>query len=355
MARRMHRYIAATVLQAVAAVLICLLALVTLFTLVDELRDLTPGYTLRHALLYVLLSTPRRVYELLPYGVFLGVLVGLGTMASREEITVLRAAGVSVSRLFASVAAPALLLLALNQGLGEFVAPPAEAAGASLKLNVQRGDASGDIDSAYWLREGNLYTHIERFAANGELVGVHQFLWRDGALALSRYARRGRYDSRAGHWRLADVVETRIEADSTRVTSYASLHWRAAAEPVVFSAKALFEPARLSFADLAFQIEYLRREGLDATPYLVAFWSKVLQPAAVLGLVLLAVGFVIGPLREAGMGVRLTVGIAVGLIFKYLLDLFAPASLVFGIPPWLAMALPVLVCWAAGGALLRRV
>ena len=354
MGGRMDRYVAATVLQAVAVVLLCLMTLVTLFTVVDELRDLTPGYGARHALLYVLYSTPRRLYELMPYGVFLGALVGLGIMAGREEITVLRAAGVSVLRLFGSVAVPMLALLALNQALGEFVAPQGEAAGSSLKLNVQRGDASGTIDSAYWHREGDLYTNIDGFAANGDLVGVHQFLWRDGELGLSRYAQRGVYVAEANHWRLVDVVETRFDADATQVKHHAALLWRTEAEPALFSAKALFEPAKLSFADLRFRIDYLRRERLDATRYQVAFWSKALQPAAVLGLVLLAVGFVIGPLREVGMGVRLTVGIAVGLIFKYLLDLFAPVSIVFGVPPWLAMAIPVAICWVAGGLLVRR-
>ena len=108
----------------------------------------------------------------------------------------------------------------------------------------------------------------------------------------------------------------------------------------MLSARALFEPGKLSFADLRSHIGYLTREGLDATRYEVWFWRKALQPFAVLGLVLLAVAFVVGPLRETGMGARLTVGIAIGLGVKYLLDMFAPMSVVFGIPPWLSMLLP---------------
>ena len=59
-------------------------------------------------------------------------------------------------------------------------------------------------------------------------------------------------------------------------------------------------------------------------------------------------------MREAGLGARLAVGIAVGLAFKYLIDLFGPVSVVFAIPPWLAMLVPVVVCWLAGGLLIRR-
>ena len=93
---------------------------------------------------------------------------------------------------------------------------------------------------------------------------------------------------------------------------------------------------------------------MAATRYEVAFWSKLLQPAAVLGLVLVTLGFVVGPLRESGLGARLAVGIAIALGFKYVIDLFGPISLVFGIPPWLAMLVPVAGCWLAGAVLIRR-
>ncbi len=350
----MDRYVAATVLQAVGVVLICLVTVVTLFTLVDELRDITPGYSEQHALLYVLYSTPRRAYELLPYAVFIGALVGLGMMASQEELTVFRAAGASVLRLFGAVAAPALLLLLGNQALGEFVAPAGEAAAATLKLRVQRG-GQGYIHAAQWHREGDLYTSVEGYGEDGKLVGVRQFRFTDGELRVSRYAEAATFRPMTGDWLLEDVVETRLRPSATSVRRYESLPWRSDANPQTLSAKALFDPAKLSFADLAYQIDYLQREGLAATRYQVSFWNKALQPVAVLGLVLLAVGFVIGPLREVGMGARLAVGVAVGLAFKYLLDVFAPMSIVFGIPPWLAMSVPVAGCWLAGVVAIRRI
>lgn len=351
---QMDRYVAATVLKAVALVMLCLLTVVTLFTVIEELRDVTPGYTNQQALLYVLYSTPRRLYELMPYGVFMGALVGLGVLGSNAEITVLRAAGVSVARLFGAVAVPALIVLVGNQALGEFVAPAGEAAGSSLKLHAQRGSGDIYINAAYWHREGGLYTSIDGYGRNGDLIGVEQYAFEAGRLRLVRRAERATFLADEDHWLLQDVVETRLEPSSTTVSRRETLPWRSETDPELLSAKALFDPAKLSFADLRFQIRYLQREGLDATRYQVAFWSKALQGVAVLGLVLLAVGFVVGPLREAGLGVRLTVGIAVGLALKYLMDLFGPMSIVFAIPPWLALSVPVAICWLAGTMLARR-
>ena len=364
----MDRYIAATVLKAVGGVLACLLALMTLFTAADELRDQTPGYGAQSALLYVLYSTPRRLCEVAPYGVFVGALVGLGVLAGREELTVLRAAGVSVLRLFASVAAPSLLLLVGSLGVGEFVAPRGEALASTLKLRALRGRSDDAIASEHWHREGSRYTFVDGYAADGSLLGVQQYeLAADGQLAFSRRAARAVHqtDSEGNEsWLLYDVAETRLPLartasnengpPRTEIRRYETLAWHTDAGPQRLGTSAMFDPAKLSLAALRSQIDHLVAEGLDATRYEVAFWRKALEPAAVLGLVLLAVGCVLGPLREAGMGARLAVGVAAGLAFKYLLDLLAPMSTVFGLPPWLGMALPVAVCWAAAWMQVKR-
>ena len=106
----MDRYIGRTVVLTSAVVLLAFVGLTTVFNLVDELRGESGDYQFAEALWYVTLTTPRRIYELLPYVVFLGALIGLGSLASHSEIVVLRSAGVSVQRIFVSVAFPAFAL-----------------------------------------------------------------------------------------------------------------------------------------------------------------------------------------------------------------------------------------------------
>lgn len=340
-------------LLATAAVGACLLTVVTLFTAMDEVRDATPGYTPRHALLYLWHSTPRRIYDLMPYAVFVGVLAGFGVLARNGEITVLRAAGVSPARLFAAAAGPALVALLLNTTLGEFVAPAADVRAAAVKLRTAQGGTYKATNS--WHRRGGLFTNIGGYDQEGRLVDVRQYVVDNGRLRLSRRAETGTLDGNEGHWQLRDVVETRIDGQATQVKRQARGLWRSRADPGTFTSQAFVDPTRLSLVDLGARVRQMRAEGLDATVYQVAFWTKALQPCAVLGLVLLAVGFVIGPLREVGMGTRLSVGITVGLAFKYLVDVFGPVSIVFAVPPSLAMSAPVAACWLAGALLIRRV
>ena len=79
-----------------------------------------------------------------------------------------------------------------------------------------------------------------------------------------------------------------------------------------------------------------------------------MQPGAILGLTLLALCFILGPLREVSMGTRLAVGTLTGLGFKYLEDIFGPMSMVYQVPAAAGVAAPILICWLVALVLLRR-
>ena len=146
-----------------------------------------------------------------------------------------------------------------------------------------------------------------------------------------------------------EVVEGRAKVDA-----FGQLAWTGHLDPALLSERALVDAGKLSLNNLPRQIRYLEREGLDAGGHRLAFWSKCLQPAAILGLAMLALAFVLGPLREVGARVRVSVGVIVGLCFKYLQDLFAPMSAVYELPAPLAVGLPIALCWAAALWGIRR-
>ena len=97
------RYIAKTLLVAIAAVFVCAVSLTGVFALIDEAGGVDQNYTFVNAAAYVLYNLPSQMYELVPFVVFIGSLIGLGTLSTHAELTVLRAAGVSLSRLFIPV------------------------------------------------------------------------------------------------------------------------------------------------------------------------------------------------------------------------------------------------------------
>lgn len=359
----LSRYLIRSVLGGIGLVLIAFLGLVSVFTLIEELGEDDAGYSALAALQYVALTLPRRAYELLPYAAFIGALLGLGQLASHSELIVMRASGYSTSRIFGAVCIPAGLLLAFGFVLGEYIAPVTEQRATSLKaIAVQSSNDTLYIDGGHWYREGGLYVNVDGIANSGELRTVVIYELADDASLISIkraesavYAPQQAAGATVHVWLLANVSETLFLPGANRLQTYPQYEWHSNADPRLLSARALLEPQRMSLSDLFYQVDYMQREGLTPVRYQLALWSKLLQPLAVIGLCLLALSFIMGPLREVGLGVRLSVGVIVGLLFKYLQDLFGPLAMVYGMPAWLGVLIPIAVCWALGIIGFRRI
>ncbi|AKN28181.1 hypothetical protein AB691_3313 [Stutzerimonas stutzeri] len=123
---KLDRYIGIHVFLAILTVLGIIVGLALLFAFIDELGDVQGNYGLGDALQYVLLTSPRRLYDMLPMAALIGCLIGLGTLASSSELTIMRAAGVSLGRIVLSVMKPMLVLLVAGILIGEYVAPLTE-------------------------------------------------------------------------------------------------------------------------------------------------------------------------------------------------------------------------------------
>lgn len=114
-------------------------------------------------------------------------------------------------------------------------------------------------------------------------------------------------------------------------------------------------PDRQSMSGLYRFAQFFDAEGLDSTEYFLAFWKKMLQPFATIALVILAISFVFGPLRESTMGMRVFIAVAIGLGFTIVQRTMEPVSLLYGFSPFWAVLLPILVALICGLGLLRRV
>src|SRR5690606_24164349 len=168
---RLDRYIGRQVFMSILAVLGVLWGLSLLFALIDELGFMRGTFGVPQVLEYVLLTSPRRLYELLPMGALIGCLIGLGTLASSSELTVMRASGVPLVRIVGAVMAPMLLLMALGLALSEFVMPKTEVL-ADFKRDMARNGGQAMTSKGLWHREGGQYVHINAARSDGVMLGI---------------------------------------------------------------------------------------------------------------------------------------------------------------------------------------
>jgi lipopolysaccharide export system permease protein len=349
---KLDRYIGRSVILAILSVLGVILGLALLFAFIDELGDLDESYTLFEALWYVLLTAPRRLYEMLPMAALIGCLIGLGALASSSELTVMRAAGVSVGRIVWAVMKPMLVVMVCGVLIGEYVAPWSENIAQADRALAQGGDSAQSAKRGLWHRLGQVYVHINVVQARGSLLGVTRYRFDDARHLLSAsFAREANFEG--DHWLLRDITTTQFGTDSTSVVTAPEERWDIQLTPQLLSTVVL-EPDALSVSGLWSYIHYLAEQGLANGRYWLAFWTKVLQPLVTAALVLMAISFIFGPLRSVTLGQRIFTGVLVGFVFRIAQDLLGPSSLVFGFSPLLAVALPAAVCALAGAWLLRR-
>jgi hypothetical protein len=95
----LERYIAVATVKALGVVSAGLTSLFSLLEFVDQLHDVGKGhYRLIDALVYVLLTAPARILQLMPAAMLFACLFALGALATRGELTAMRAGGLSPRR-----------------------------------------------------------------------------------------------------------------------------------------------------------------------------------------------------------------------------------------------------------------
>ena len=350
--RLLDRHIGKTVLLSVLAVALIIVGLDLLFAYIGELDELEGDYDALQALLYVGLTAPRRLYELLPMAVLVGCLIGLGTLASNSELTVMRASGVSIGRIMVSVLKPLLVLMLAGVLLGEYAAPYTENLADSRRA-VAMGSGSAVKSKGLWHREGNDFIHINALHPNGTLHGVTRYRFDDERrLIEASFARQAHVEN--DHWLLEGVSATLFEADGrSHVEQHEQQRWDVGLSPRLLRI-ILLEPDVLPLPGIWHYQQYLAEQGLNNSQYRLAFWKKLMQPVTTAALVFVAISFIFGPLRSVTLGQRVFTGVLVGFSFRIIQDLLGPSSLVFGFSPLIAVLLPIMILIVMGVWLMRR-
>lgn len=342
----LDRYLAGTVIRGALLALLVLASLSAFFTLLAELGDLRNDYDLAKASLYVLLTLPRRIYEMFPTAVLLGALMSLGALAANSELMVMRAAGMSVARISLAVLQAGLFLALLAGLLGEVVAPPGEKYAQAMRSAALTGYITLQSDNGFWARDGNNFVQIQRVLPGAQLQNITIYEL-DEKLRLRSliHAQSGSYVD--GRWELEDIAQSRIEADGVTTRALDSAQWQSLLKPELLEVLAV-KPEDLAASALSRYVNYLEENNLSSDRYRLAFWVKVVTPFSTLVMLLIAIPFVFGSLRSAHAGTRVLVGVLLGMGFYLLNQALNHVSLVYGLPPLLSALAPTVV-FAAGG------
>ncbi|MBI1424413.1 MAG: LPS export ABC transporter permease LptG [Gammaproteobacteria bacterium] len=349
----LDRYIGRAVLNGVLGATMVMMTLDTLITFAGETGAIGHAkYTIWYAIGYVLLSMPQELYQYFPMIALLGTMFGLGMLASHSELIAMRAAGLSVARISYAVLKTGLILAAFVIFIGEVIAPPAIQYAKLKRVSAMNEKISLNTDYGLWARDGGTYIHVRRVESDGHLVGVNLYIFDDNQHLQQTVSAAGA-QYKDDHWELQRVNVQTISPDGLKNTYSETMQWQSLLNPEVVNVVSV-TPENLSAWKLHGYIDYLKENQLDASRYKLTFWTKVASPLTIAVMILLAVPFVFGSLRDAGMGKRIVIGFMLGLGFYLFNTLSGQIGLVYRLPAFLAATLPTLSVMVVAVFLLYR-
>jgi lipopolysaccharide export system permease protein len=352
----LNQYIQKSVLQSILLAVFVLLGVQIFLVFIEQLADIGVGnYHWVQASQYVFLTLPFYLFQFFPMAALLGSLWGLGSLAARSELIVMRSAGFSVWQIIMSVLQGAFFLIVIAAIIGEGLGPYMMRIANLNKIIAKTQLQALPTDKGLWVRDQNAFIYIEKNRLGVALEGITQYTF-DSRNRLDKvsYAEKG--DFKQSHWWLKNVSETQFdyETERTHTSKIDKMLWSVTLHPEWVSMTQVNVDV-MSLPQLKSFVDYRKQNGLSYNYYQLLFWQRAMQPMMSLLMILLAVPFILGPLRSVTMGFRLMVGTVIGFLFYVVNQFLGIGSLVYGIPPMMGAILPCIIFLFFGMILIYRI
>jgi len=353
--RTLERYLARQIYGAVGFVLAGFLALFAFFDLIGELKDLGLGaYQLQQIFTVVALWIPAHAYELFPVAVLIGTLYVLAHLSSNSEYVVMRASGLSPARAGAVLAKVGLTFVALTFATGEWIAPYTEAMAQQTRMRAMSSLIGQNLQSGLWFKDDRSFINVAQAREANLLQGVRIYEF-DSAyrLRVVSQAEEAEYQG-DGLWRLREVAQTRFDAPvpgsktglaDPATARFGEAAWRSAVTPDLLSVL-IVAPDRMSAWKLYHYTRHLAENKQKTQRYEIALWKKLFYPLATLVMMALALPFAYLQSRSGMVGVKVFLGVMLGIVFHMLNSLFSHVGLLQQWPPVMAAAVPSVLFFA---------
>lgn len=336
------KYLTREITSSILLMILALLAMFSFFDLIQELDSINKGgYGLNNMLLFVLLSAPGHVYEIVPVAVLIGALYALAQFGRNSELVVLRTSGVPIWQLATLLIRVGLIFALLTFLVGELVTPVSEKTAQRLKLKATDTVVAQDFRSGLWVKDGNSFVNVEDVLPDAGLLNIHIYEFDPNFhLRIISTAKSGNFDQ--GRWDLKEVTQTNFDGDNVQSKFFPQAYWKSLIRPELLNIL-LVVPEKMSAWNLYFYIQHLSENKQKTTRQQIALWSKLIYPVASIVMVLLALPFGFLQQRAGGVSAKIFAGIMLGISYQVLNRVFVHLGLLNDWPAFLSAVIPTLL------------
>ena len=348
------RYIAVHTISGILLVLSLFIVLFSLMELLSEINDIGEGnYQMADAFIFIVLTVPKRIVDLLPVCVLLGSIIALGVLADRFELIAMQFSGISELRICGSVLSAGAVFMLAGILMAQYVAPTLDQKARIRRSQELYGKGFMMTKGGFWTRHGRSFIHVGQTLSEGQAAEIDVYEYdKDRRLRRFLHARRASIlDNR--QWLLEDIQEKTFTDMGMISQHLQSQTLEKFLSPEQVSILEL-PPDSLSLSDLYDYVRGLKKRGQNAKRYALSFWQKLCLPLTILVMMLVALTFIFGHSRNVTAGQRVILATTVGIVLYLLNQVTGHLGLLFDIHPALTTLVPAMIILGISMWLLRR-
>jgi lipopolysaccharide export system permease protein len=293
---------------------------------------------------YFLVRIPLIVNEVLPIAVLAAMLLGLGGLSRNNEITAMRACGLSSAQIVTPLLGTCLLLsigvFFWNENVVPYFATRAHFINT---VEIKKRQMQGLLgDQQLWAHGQDTFYNIQSFDPRSRsLFGITIYPI-DPEFRLKGLVEIPRARWNGQQWAFRDGVERRFTADGEIETIHLTPGTLNLREKPADLMAARRDAEEFSYQELRDLVESLRKKGLDTTEYNVDLHLKIAVPfiCTVMGLISMPLGM--RNLRGSSLANNIGAGLLIGSSYWFVLALAVSLGHSGALPP-------IIAAWTANG------
>ncbi|HEY9210644.1 MAG TPA: LPS export ABC transporter permease LptG [Methylotenera sp.] len=341
------RYLLKEITVSVTLIMLGLIAMFSFFDLIQELESLGRGnYGLSKVLLFVVLSAPGHIYEIMPVAVLVGCMYSIGQLARHSELIILRVSGISSTGIALSLLKIGMIFTLFTFFVGELITPLSEKMAQRMRIQATDSVIVQDFKSGLWVKDGNSFVNIEEILPDSTLLNVHIYEFdKEFRLKTNSHAKSGQFAD--DQWNLKQVTQTHFNKDTNEIKQLETATWRSLIRPELLNVL-LVLPEKMSAWNLYSYIKHLSINKQRTTRYEMALWSKLVYPLACMVMIMLALPFGFIQQRATGASTKIFIGIMLGVLYQILNRTFIHLGVLNDWAPLFSAVTPTVLFLMAG-------
>ena len=350
------RYITKTLRNYTLVVLLIWLSIYSFFNFLGELDRIGQAdYTVLEAIKYIFLQVPEVIYKQASPIILLGCVLGMGYLATTNQLVVLQASGNSVLKLTALTIRTALIFVFMIIAFGEYIAPIASEEAEKGRTKALGESFASQNQEGFWIREGGNYLNVEKNIDGNHFVGVTIIEVKSNKITSVVKSEDATFDGKSLKMDNTDIFSINDSTDIDEI----SLKERNSYNKIVSFDQDLInslkkEPDELTTRNIYKKIQFLSDNKLNSGIYKVELYKRAIKPIALVAMILLAMLFVFGSTRDVSLGRKIFFGVSLGLSFEMLSRIGGAMALSLDFNPMISAVLPTTVVMVIAITLLIR-